>query len=337
IFGATASALMLFGMSLLYGFSGSLAFTQGQFIQNLAEVPAMPLAIGGLLVLVGLFFKISLVPVHIWAPDVYEGAPLPAVTLFSIVPKLAGLVVLLRFYTVLVHTGVSLPQIQWQEILAVAGIATLIVGNLAALWQNSARRLMAYSSIAHGGFMLAGLLAFTDTGVESLLFYATVYCLMNLAAFEWLAYFEKRYGIQQVGEFAGLFRQEPLAAICLLITMIALTGLPPTAGFTAKLLVFGALWDSYGSTGHTAILIFLLTGIFTTIAALFYYLKIPYFLFFRNPEREIPAMPSEMDKISRRGLWAGTILTIPLLIFFVKADWLSDVIRMVNYVLQIPG
>jgi NADH-quinone oxidoreductase subunit N len=160
---------------------------------------------------------------------------------------------------------------------------------------------------------------------------------MNLAAFQWLAYFEHRYGVQTVQEFAGLARQEALAAICLLVTMVALTGLPPTAGFTAKLLVFGALWDSYGSTGHTAILVFLLVGLFTTIAALFYYLKIPYYLFFRKPEEGTTAMPSEMDNLGRRGLWAGTILTIPLLIFFVKADWLSDMIRMVNFVLHVPG
>ncbi|MFA0962656.1 NADH-quinone oxidoreductase subunit N [Roseivirga sp. BDSF3-8] len=335
IFGATASSLMLFGMSLLYGFSGTLTFTDSVFVQNLAEVPPIPVLIGNLLVLCGLFFKISLIPLHIWAPDVYEGGPLPAVALFSIVPKLAGLAVLLRFFAIIMSTASPLPDtMDWQTLLVFAGIATLLVGNLAALWQQSVRRLMAYSSIAHGGFMLAALLAYSDTGTESLLFYAAIYLIMNLAAFQWLAYFENKYGVRHVRGFAGLFRQEPLAAVCLLIVMIALTGLPPTAGFTAKLLVFGGLWDSYSATGQSALMALLLTGLFSTIAALFYYLKIPYFLFFRMPEKEhaVPAAAGGRD--SKSGLWAGTIFTLPLLLFFVKADWLSDIIRMVNFVLQ---
>lgn len=320
LFGATASAIMLWGMSLLYGFTGTLDITSYEFKSGLLSlnIPALPVLLAAFLVIAGFLFKISAVPFHLWTPDAYEGAPLPVAALFSTAPKLAGLLLLLRFLSHFLEAGLIFAGLRfdWQLILGFLAIATMLVGNLAAVWQQDARRLLAYSSIAHSGLLLAAVLVFRELGYKALLFYGFIYVLMNFAAFLLVSILKTETGSYRISDYKGLGSRLSFTSVLLVVVMIALTGLPPTAGFTAKLLVFSALWEGYSSGGPKILLYLLLTGLATTVVALFYYLKIPYYLYLKKPEGELRG---ERSHVWERVLAAA--LSLLLLLFFFKADW----------------
>jgi NADH-quinone oxidoreductase subunit N len=236
IYGAVASALMLYGMSWLYGLTGTLQLDSISFYAGLSEVSPLTLGIALILTLTGFLFKLGAFPLHVWSPDVYEAAPTPVVSLFSVVPKLAALTIIWRVTTFLANYW------DWASTLAVIAIASMFVGNLSALWQSDAKRMLAYSSIAHAGFLLLGIISQSETGNEAFMFYALTYALMNLGAFALVQYFELQTGTTNIKDWKGLGKFYPFHAILLLVVMIALTGLPPTVGFNAKLYVFSALW-----------------------------------------------------------------------------------------------
>ena len=327
LFGAVASAVMLYGMSLLYGFTGTLDITSYQFKSGLLSlnIPVLPVLLAAFLVVAGFLFKISVVPFHLWTPDAYQGAPLPAAALFSTAPKLAGLVVMLRFLGHFLDAGIIFAGLRfdWQLVLGTLAILTMLIGNLAAVWQQDVRRLLAYSSIAHSGLLLAAVLVFRDLGNKALLFYGFVYVLMNFAAFLLVSMLKAETGSYQMKDYKGLGSRLSYISVLLVVVMIALTGLPPTAGFTAKLLVFSALWEGYSSGGSKMLLYLLLTGVATTVVALFYYLKIPYYLYLKKPGEL--AVKTEGTTVLER-LLAGALVLL-LLLFFFKADWVMNLIQ----------
>ena len=322
LFGAVASAVMIYGMSWLYGFTGTLDFTSVQFVNGLYLVPLLPLSIALVMTMAGFVFKLGAFPFHIWSPDVYEATPTPFVALLSALPKLAGLTLIFRFVQVL-----DLDFANWQLWLGIIAIASMTIGNFSALWQKDAKRMLAYSSIAQAGFLLVGLIAFSESGEIAALFYGVIYLIMNFAVFFLIQLFENKEGRIPFDNFRGKGNQEPWIGALLLIVMISLAGLPPTAGFSAKLFVFSALWESWNSNGQDILLWVFIFGLLNTAVSLFYYLKIPFFMFFKKPNEEL----SLNNKLQMDRIW-GTILVCPLLIWFFKSDGLLDILNSINFV-----
>ncbi|MDQ3395784.1 MAG: NADH-quinone oxidoreductase subunit N, partial [Bacteroidota bacterium] len=217
----------------------------------------------------------------------------------------------------------------WQLILTAVAVLTMLIGNFSALWQQNARRMMAYSSIAHGGFLLIGIIAFTQFSLNSFLFYAAVYMIMNFGAFFLLNILGNKTGSLIINDYKGLGKEYPYIGIMIIIVMIGLTGLPPTAGFSAKLLIFSSLWDVYQQTGENHLLYLLIFGLLNTIVSLFFYLKIPYFMFFKENKNIVASkyIYNISDKI------VASILIFLTLILFFKSDWLLDIINSINFVL----
>ncbi len=333
LFGAVASAVMLFGISLLYGFTGALDFASAPFHSSLLSlsIDSLPLLVAGFMALAGFLFKLSVVPFHVWAPDVYEGAPIPVAAFFSVVPKLAGLALLIRFVQYFHESSILFVSVDfnWQFILAVLAGLSMFIGNLAALWQDNAKRMLAYSSIAHTGFLLSGVLAYSSLGIKSVIFYASIYLLMNFAAFILVKILYGKTGNESIRSWSGLGKKAPYLGAAVVVVMIALTGLPPTAGFTAKLLVFTSLWEAYQLSGNAVLGYLLLAGVVNTVIALFYYLKIPYFMYFRTAGNEA-VQETETTGLGEKVLLG--ILTGLLLLFFFKADWLLEEINLIDFI-----
>jgi NADH-quinone oxidoreductase subunit N len=326
LFGAFSSGLMLYGMSLLYGLTGSLNFMDPSYLKAWETFDPVILYLSLFLIFAGFLFKISVVPFHIWAPDIYEGGPTPVVAFFSIAPKAAGFAVLLKFLSTFVYWDnfgkyTIVNNVQIQDFLAILILLTLTIGNFSALLQNNAKRMLAYSSIAHAGFILIGALAFTDRGLTSVLFYFPVYLFMNFGAFLLVDVLVDISGSEDVRNFKGLGLKFPFTGVIFVIIMIALTGLPPTAGFFAKFFVFSAIWEAYQNTGKQIFIIVFLFGLLNTVISLFYYLKIPYYMFFKKVDKNLVKYPSKWVRI------LVSLVTIPLLVLFFKPDWLINLIN----------
>lgn len=323
LFGTASSAIMLYGLSLLFGLTGSATIASQEFVEGLLAHQSLLLLVAGLMALAGFLFKMAALPMHFWAPDVYQAAPMPVVALFSVVPKLAGLAVLTRF--VLAATAYGQTLIDWKAIVGLIAIFTITAGNVAALRQVNAKRMMAYSSIAHSGFLLVGVAALTEQSVQFMMFYAAVYFIANYVVFGYLQYFEDR-GVLTIPEFSGTGRTDPAAHALLLIAFISLTGIPPTAGFTAKLLIFTGLYDAYRIADDPFLLWILVLGLLNTVIALFYYLRIPYFAFLR--EAEIPHA-----KYLTWTNFFGLVLVLALLGLFIRPDGLMGWINKITFAL----
>jgi NADH-quinone oxidoreductase subunit N len=311
LFGAVSSAMMLYGFSWLYGLTGTLDFTNPTFAQNLSHNSPQIVFIIGFLSLSGIFFKLSLVPFHPYTPDVYESAPAPIVAFLSVAPKAAALLVLMRI--------VGLLPIGFQPLLASISLVSILIGNLAALAQNDYKRLLAYSGIAQAGFVLVGLVALSKSGFESSVFYISVYVFMNLAAFLLLDLLSNN---QDIRSLAGVGHSQPIFAVLLTIVFVSLVGLPLTAGFTAKLLVFSTLWQSNQSNNYLLTSLFVV-GLLNVVISLFYYLKIPFYLFFRSSETAKAGPKSNFLII----IWT-IVLVLPIIVLFFKSDWLTDLLEL---------
>jgi NADH-quinone oxidoreductase subunit N len=324
LFGAFCTGIMLFGISLLYGIYGNFDFPTLLSVSTLPKEGTIVLVAALFMTLTGLFFKISAFPFHVWTPDIYQGAPSPVVAFFSVAPKAGALAVLFKilFPLLLINSEVS-----GILTLLLSGIAivTMTIGNFSALVQKNLRRMLAYSTIGHAGFLLMTVVCVKDLAVTALLFYLTVYLFMNFTAFVLVDVFAGKAGSVDVNNFKGLGLKMPFLGGIFVLTMIALTGLPPTAGFYAKLFVFSALWETYQVTGNQLFLVLLFFGLINTILSLFYYLRIPYFIYFKKDE-------------------SGTILTsepllvyvfiilisLPLLILFFNPNWVLTVIGYIK-------
>ncbi|MCU0444119.1 MAG: NADH-quinone oxidoreductase subunit N [Microscillaceae bacterium] len=325
LFGAFSSGVMLYGMSLLYGFCGTLQITDNQFVTGLAQADGMAVLVAGFLAMAGLLFKISALPFHLWTPDVYQASPTAVVAFFATAPKIAGVLVLWQFSQVLgkIDFWLGNVKVEWTDLLAVLAILTIIFGNFSALWQTQAKRMLAYSAIAHAGFLLIPLVAANELGRQSLFFYLTVYVLMNFGAF-WLVELMSQVADYQIKSYEGWGNAYPILGLGFLVVMIALTGLPPTAGFTAKLLIFSALWEAYQSSQNQLLLVLWVVGLLNTVVALYYYLKIPFYLFLRP----LPTPPNPILTVRKLDYAWLILLIFPLIFWFFKTDWLMAMLKM---------
>lgn len=308
LFGAMTSAVMLFGFSLLYGFTGQtridllVAAAGSGTSAVLGELPTFVFLFPVMLILVGLGFKISAVPFHFWAPDVYEGAPTPVAGFLSTASKAAGFAVLLRMLVV-VFPG-------WTVLIAILAAASMILGNLLALAQKNIKRLLAYSSIAQAGYMLVGLAAGNEFGASGVVYYLAAYLVTNLAAFGIVSLIGRETGSDEIKSYAGLSRRSPWLALALLAGLLSLGGVPPFAGFFGKFLVFG-------SAIKAGMLWLAILGVINSVVGLYYYLVVLKVAYLDRAEHELPSL-----KVSRAWSTALVIAVLGILLLgFVFSPW----------------
>lgn len=277
LYGAMASTTMLFGFTFLYGFSGTTQlYDIGAAIQN-GNIPPMAAAAAGMLVLAGLGFKISAVPFHFWAPDVYEGAPTAIAGFLSTASKAGGFAVLLRF-AFAVFPSLS---VHWPLLIAVMAIVSMLVGNLLALSQKNFKRFLAYSSIAQAGYILVGVAASSSLGATGVMYYLMAYLATNLAAFGIAFLSARASGTDDIVGLAGLSRRSPILGMALLLSLLSLGGIPPFAGFIGKLMVFSAAIQS-------GLIWLVVIAVLNSVISLYYYLKILKVAFLNNPIQDSP-------------------------------------------------
>ncbi|MFZ4261726.1 NADH-quinone oxidoreductase subunit N [Sphingobacterium sp. HJSM2_6] len=285
LFGSVCAAVMLYGLSLIYGFTGNLDFASQRHIQGLIDAPEVMCSIALLFVFTGIGFKLSFVPFHLWTPDVYEGAPTPITAFLSTIPKIAAVALFARLAEAWISTQFYFSDLSFLFISFVA-IVTMLVGNLIALRQTEIKRMMAYSSIGHTGFLMMAIISYSSGQQQMLLFYLVVYTLMNLASFGFIMLIERQINSTNLKDYAGLGKKFPVLFSCFSFVGIALIGLPPTAGFVGKLLVFSSIFDLFQNSQDSNFLWLLIVGALTSVISLFYYFKIPLYAFLRNAEKE---------------------------------------------------
>jgi NADH-quinone oxidoreductase subunit N len=277
ILGALSSGILLYGISLLYGATGTVQLS-GLFraLEGIEDNPLVPL--GWLLLAAGLFFKVAAVPFHVWTPDVYVGAPTPVTAWLAVVSKGASFAILLRIF----YEGLGSLKLEWQTVLAVVAAATMIWGNLAALTQTNVKRMLAYSSIAHAGYVLIGVLAVSEVGLWSVLFYLLTYTFVTMGAFGTVILLERReYAGETTADYAGLSRRSPFLAAMMLLFLIALTGIPPTGGFVGKFYLFAAGIEA----GWTWVAV---VGVVTSAISLYYYFRIVVAMYVTDSDASTP-------------------------------------------------
>ncbi len=277
LFGSLAAAFLLFGMSLIYGFAGTTDLTGiGAALQSSTAEPI--LAVGIAMILLGFGFKVAAVPFHLWAPDVYQGAPTPTAALIASGSKLAGIfiltkVLLLGFTGVEGNAGWGEFQPGWIPVLSVLAALSMVIGNIVALAQTSVRRILAYSGIGHAGFMLTALCANTPEAAGAVLFYVTIYGIATLGTFAVVAAVMRNRGNDRISDFSGLARHSPITGLCLVIFLASLAGLPPLAGFLGKFYLFTT---ALGNTSETTpgMLWLVAIALLMSAVSLYYYLRI---------------------------------------------------------------
>jgi NADH-quinone oxidoreductase subunit N len=273
VLGGLSSGMLLYGISLVYGFAGTTGFAEIGKLVSTGAPAVTGILIGLVFIIVGLAFKISAVPFHMWTPDVYEGAPTPVSAFFSVASKLAAFALLIRF--MIAPFGALAGE--WRQIVVFLSIASMVLGAVAAVAQHNIKRLMAYSSIGHVGYALIGLAAASPEGIRGVLVYLTIYLLMNLGT--WTVILCMRHEgrmLEGIDDLSGLARTRPSLALALGIFMFALAGIPPTAGFFAKLYIFLAAINAH--------LVWLaIIGVVTSVVGAFYYLRIVKVIYFDEP------------------------------------------------------
>ena len=313
ILSALSSGLLLYGCSLVYGFSETTNFNE---ILNNSKNVEYGLTFGIVFILVGLAFKISAVPFHMWAPDVYQGSPTSVTIFFAILPKIAALTVFIRFLYVPFVNMID----QWQIIIIFISIASMILGAVAAIGQTNLKRLVAYSSIGHMGYALAGLSTGTNDGIQSSITYISIYLVMNLAFFSCIfmlrrkeTYFEK------IEDLSGLSKNHPMLSFSLMVVLFSLAGIPPLAGFFAKFYIFVAVIEQ-------SMYFLAVVGLLSTVIAAFYYLRIIKIIYF-DPEKEM------YEKNHHFGLRFTLILsTIFIIGYFIYPSGLTEIISRINII-----
>jgi NADH-quinone oxidoreductase subunit N len=302
VLSALASGLLLYGVSLVYGFSGTMDFTALARTLTMPQSASPGLIVGIVFVLVGLAFKISAVPFHMWTPDVYEGAPTPVTAFFSTAPKVAAFALLLR--TMATPFGHQL--IAWQTLIIIVSIASMILGALAAIGQTNIKRLMAYSSIGHMGYALIGLAVGTPEGVRGVLIYLIVYVFMSAGTFACIIAMQRRgRPLELITDLNGLSATDPALALAMAIFMFSMAGVPPLAGFFGKLYVFlaavqGGLWT------------LAVIGVLTSVVGSYYYLRIVKLMYFDAPEAPFDPRPASLSFVAAAtGLFTAFFFVFP--------------------------
>ena len=313
ILSALSSGLLLYGCSLIYGFSETTNFNE---ILNNSSGAEYGLTFGIVFILVGLAFKISAVPFHMWAPDVYQGSPTSVTIFFAILPKIAALTVFIRFLYVPFLNMID----QWQMIIIFISIASMIFGAVAAIGQTNLKRLVAYSSIGHMGYALAGLSVGTNQGIQSSITYISIYFVMNLAFFSCL--FMLRRGdnyFEKINDLSGLSKNHPILAFSMMVILFSLAGIPPLAGFFAKFYIFMAVIEQ-------SMYFLAVVGLLSTVVAAFYYLRIIKIMYF-DPEKEM------YEKNHHIGLKLTLFLsTIFITAYFIYPRGLTEIVSKINII-----
>ena len=308
VLSALSSGLLLYGCSLLYGFTGSTNF---DIIANKLNSENIGAVFAMVFILVGLSFKISAVPFHMWTPDVYQGAPTSVTSFFAVAPKVAGLSVLVRFMS----TPFGNILQEWQTIIIFISIASMILGAVAAIGQKNIKRLMAYSSIGHIGYALAGVATGTISGFSSSIVYITIYVVMNIGAFSCIFMMKKdgKYS-EEINDLSGISKKQPILGLALLIILFSLAGIPPMAGFFAKFYIFMAVIES-------EMYALAIVGLLTTVISAFYYLRIIKIIYFDE-------VKIEFDRIKNLNI-TGTIFlsSVILITFFLYPSLLNNIVK----------
>jgi len=313
LLGSFSSAIFLFGLAFIWGLTGTTRIAGvhdalAAIVSGSAALsPGLALGLG--FMTTGVAFKIAAVPFHYWTPDAYQGSPTPVTGYLSVGPKVGAFALILRLFV-----GALGPlAADWLQVVVVLAILTMTLGNLVALTQTNVKRMLAYSSIAHTGYMLVGLAAFAAgriEGLQGLLYYGAAYSFMNLGAFAVIAALQKRAGVtSNLDTFAGLGRREPWLGILMTLFLLSLTGIPPTAGFFAKAYVILAAVQA-GQNGYASLSLLAVIAVLNAAAAAFYYLRVVVYMFMRDPQSEQPALAH--GRLLWGGLIAATILTILL-------------------------
>ena len=307
VLSALSSGLLLYGCSLLYGFTGSTNFeliASQLNRENTGAIFAM------VFILVGLAFKISAVPFHMWTPDVYEGAPTSITSYFAVVPKVAGLALLIKFMNV----PFSNILLEWQTIIIFLSIASMILGAVAAMIQKNFKRLLAYSSIGHIGYALAGVATGAITGYQSAIVYISIYVVMNIGAFSCLYLLKKDSQYKEnINDLSGISKKHPLLAVSLLIILFSLAGVPPLGGFFAKFYVFVAVLEKEMYT-------LAIIGLLTTVMSAFYYLKIIKTIYFDD---SLVSFELSKNRTAQVSIFASCMI---LTTFFLYPSVLNDIV-----------
>ncbi|HEX8043353.1 NADH-quinone oxidoreductase subunit N [Candidatus Deferrimicrobium sp.] len=309
VFGATASGVMIYGFSLLFGMTGSTQIAEiGRALAS--GKAALPVILAAVMVAVGFGYKIAAVPFHMWSPDVYEGAPTPATAFFSVAPKAAGFAVLVRFYyTVFAGPDAAAGMwritstMDWPLLFAGLSAVTMTVGNLVAVKQSNVKRLLAYSSIAHAGYMLMGFVLLSSAGIEAILFYLVVYLFMNLGAFYVVVLVSNATrGGEDISDFTGLGSRAPFAAVAFSIFLFSLTGIPPFSGFIGKVYLFAEVI-------HRGVYWLAVVAALNSVVSLYYYARIVRAMFLQEP-KDASAIPVPAVSFAMLVLLAGPTLIL---------------------------
>lgn len=316
LFGAISSAFMLFGIGIIYGTTGTFFISDW----GIATFQDLFSQVGFVFLLLGIFFKISLVPSHIWVPATYQAAPADATAFMSIVPKLAGLVLLKNLF----DANLFVADHWIYALILMLGMLTILFGTLGALRQQNARRMISFGAIAHSGFLLPFALLATDLSASSFWYYAVTYSIMNLAVFFLLDVYEKK-DIHNVPDYAKTKHATWLGAAFTLI-LISLVGIPPLAGFTAKFFLFTTLWEGYQGLANGHLLWYLIIAVLATVASLFFYLQIPRQIFLGQSQDT----QSIKFKFSTKIL--ATLFCIVLLLLFFAPQLVMEAKQLLNNV-----
>lgn len=307
IYGGVASGTMIYGMSWIFGLTGSLDYTAINAAMSEAASNRVALYVAFLFILAGFGYKMAFAPFHMWSPDVYQGAPIPFTAFLSVASNAAGAAILIRFF----YPGVStltadgtwaLPDVEWQGLVMWLSIATMTVGNLSALNQNNLKRLLAYSGIAHAGYIMMGLVALTSAGLNAVLFYIVVYLVMNLGAFLVVMLIANATGREDIDAYRGLAqRGGAFAAVCMAVFLFSLTGLPPTGGFIGKLLLLASVIQQH-------FYLLAVVALLNTVISLYYYMRIVKVMFLDEPAASDPQVHTMPSAVPLLGVF--TVATI---------------------------
>ena len=311
LFGILTTTIMLYGFSLVFGFAGTTDLYQLAGFFQAGDISLLTTLGLLVLILVGIGFKVSIVPFHFWAPDVYEGAPTPIAGFLSTASKAAGFAVIVRLFFV------SFPDLapSWTTALAILAAITMTVGNLLTLPQTNIKRLLAYSSVAHAGYAMIGVVAFNQLGAASVVFYLAAYIATNLLAFGIVMAYSRITGLEDIRDYAGMSRRNPILALMMLSAFLSLTGMPPFAGFVTKVVVFAAGIQA----GYTWLVV---VGILNSVIGAYYYLNVLKFVYlYRMPNEDEENHPIPLTRPYTIALISLTLFVI--LIGTVFAPWFS--------------
>lgn len=331
IFGAVSSGIMIYGMSILYGLTGTLNLAGINQAIALGNINGFALFLSVFMIIAGIGYKISAVPFHFWTPDIYEGSPITITALLSVASKAAGFAILIRFIKVVFidknlisddGIWIFLTNIDWRFVIAVLAVLTMTLGNLVAIWQTNLKRLLAYSSIAHAGYMLMGVSVMTEAGEASVMIYFVFYLFMNLGAFFVAELLANKIGSEDINDYKGIGYRAPVLGVAMVIFMLSLAGIPPTAGFIGKFYIFSAVIEA--NYIWLAVI-----GVINSVISLYYYIKVVRNMFIRGLDENEGKKTYSFHPMS---IVLLLVFTIPTLLFGI---FFNSIIQWANQSLTI--